>query len=71
MYENRDDNFGNGRDVRNRFEDVISRQANRLAEMDSPTKEDLMTIIKADLLTAEEMAEYEAENGGGTTEDPQ
>ena len=30
-----------------------------------------MTIIKADLLTAEEMAEYEAENGGGTTEDPQ
>ncbi len=61
MYENRDDNFGNGRDVRNRFEDVISRQANRLAEMDSPTKEDLMTIIKADLLTAEEMAEYEEE----------
>ena len=71
MYENRDDNFGNGRDVRNRFEDVISRQANRLAEMDSPTKEDLMTIIKADLLTAEEMAEYEAEYGAGTTEDPQ
>ena len=71
MYENRDDNFGNGRDVRNRFEDVISRQANRLAEMDAPTKEDLMTIIKADLLTAEEMAEYEAENGAGPAEDPQ
>ena len=61
MYENRDDNFGNGRDVRNRFEDVVSRQANRLAEMDSPTKEDLMTIVKADLLEPEEMAAYEAE----------
>ena len=49
-YENRDDNFGNGRDVRNRFEDVVSRQADRLAAMESPTKEDLMTIIKEDFL---------------------
>ena len=60
MYENRDDNFGNGRDVRNRFEDVISRQANRLAAMDAPTKEDLMTIEKRDLLDEEEMAAFEA-----------
>ena len=65
MFENRDENFGNGRDVRNRFEDVISRQANRLAEMDAPSKEELMTIIKADLLTPEEMAEYEAERDDG------
>jgi hypothetical protein len=61
MYENRDDNFGNGRDVRNRFEDVISRQADRLAEMEAPSKDDLMTIIRDDLLSPEEMAEYEAE----------
>ena len=46
MYKNRDDNFGNGRDVRNRFEDIISRQANRLAAMEAPTKDDLMTITK-------------------------
>ena len=59
MYENRDDNFGNGRDVRNRFEDVVSRQANRLADMEAPTKEDLMTITKRDLLPAEEWAEEE------------
>ena len=52
MYENRDDNFGNGRDVRNRFEDVVSRQANRLAAMDNPSKDELMTIIKDDLLPA-------------------
>ena len=48
MYKNRDDNFGNGRDVRNRFEDIISRQANRLAAMEAPTKDDLMTITKED-----------------------
>lgn len=54
MYENRDDNFGNGRDVRNWFEDVISRQANRVAAMESPTKDDLMTLIKDDLLPEKE-----------------
>ena len=54
MYKNRDDNFGNGRDVRNRFEDIISRQANRLAAMDAPTKDDLMTIEKEDFLVPAE-----------------
>ena len=57
LYENRDDNFGNGRDVRNRFEDVVSRQADRLAVMESPTKDDLMTITREDfILKAEEPA---------------
>ena len=54
MYKNRDDNFGNGRDVRNRFEDIISRQANRLAAMEAPTKDDLMTITKEDFLVPAE-----------------
>lgn len=54
MYKNRDDNFGNGRDVRNRFEDIISRQANRLAAMEAPTKDDLMTITKEDFLVSAE-----------------
>ena len=49
MYENRSDNFGNGRDVRNFFEDTVVRQANRLAKMENPTKEDLITIIPKDL----------------------
>lgn len=52
MYRNRDDNFGNGRDVRNRFEDMVSRQANRLAQMDAPTKADLMRVEAADLMEA-------------------
>ena len=63
LYENRDDNFGNGRDVRNRFEDIVSRQADRLAVMEAPTKDDLMTIIREDLLTPEDMEEYLAEKG--------
>ena len=49
MYENRDDNFGNGRDVRNRFEDAVARQANRLSQMENPTKEDLMALLPEDL----------------------
>ena len=49
MYENRDDNFGNGRDVRNCFEDMIVRQANRVAAMESPTKDDLMSVLPQDL----------------------
>lgn len=31
MYENRDETFGNGRDVRNIFEKAVTRQASRLA----------------------------------------
>ena len=53
MYKNRDDNFGNGRDVRNRFEDMISRQANRVAALESPTKDDLMQVRKEDLIQTE------------------
>ena len=54
MYENRDDNFGNGRDVRNRFEDMITRQANRVASLETPSREDLMTVLKEDLLVETE-----------------
>ena len=50
MYENRDENFGNGRDVRNQFEDMVVRQANRVAAMESPSKEDLVRFVKADFL---------------------
>ena len=49
LYEERGDNFGNGRDVRNCFEDMIVRQSNRVAAMDSPSKEDLMAVLPEDL----------------------
>ncbi len=54
LYEERDDNFGNGRDVRNCFEDMVVRQANRVAAMEAPTKEDLMTVLPQDLEDSEE-----------------
>ena len=56
--EERDDNFGNGRDVRNCFEDMIVRQSNRVAAMEAPTREDLMTVLPEDL---EEKAETKKE----------
>lgn len=58
LYQQRDDNFGNGRDVRNCFEDMIVRQSNRVAAMEAPTKEDLMTVLPEDL---EEQTEAETE----------
>ena len=58
LYQQRDDNFGNGRDVRNCFEDMIVRQSNRVAAMEAPTKEDLMTVLPEDL---EEQTEVESE----------
>ena len=49
LYEDRDDNFGNGRDVRNLFEKIVANQANRVAIMESPTDEEIITITKDDL----------------------
>ncbi len=56
MYDRRDENFGNARDVRNVFEAAVARQANRVAAMDAPGKEDLMALTVADL-------DLEGENG--------
>jgi hypothetical protein len=50
LYEGRDENFGNGRDVRNCFEDMMVRQANRVAAMEAPEKRDLVVFTKADFL---------------------
>ena len=49
MYQNRDDSFANGRSVRNFFEKVMVRQANRLAAQDEISDEELLTLQAADL----------------------
>ena len=49
LYEDRDDNFGNGRDVRNIFEKIVANQANRVAKLEAPTDEDILTITEEDL----------------------
>ena len=49
LYENRDENFGNARDVRNRFEQAVARQSSRVAQLESPTREQLMELRVEDL----------------------
>ena len=48
LYRDRDVNFGNGREVRNRFEDMVVKQSNRVAALEAPTKDDLMTFLPED-----------------------
>ena len=59
LYDERDENFGNARDVRNLFERAVARQSDRVAAMEAPKKEDLMALTKADL----------EEDGGESTEE--
>ena len=47
--------FGNARGVRNLFEQILTAQANRLAKMESFTKDDLMTLTRDDVLHARGM----------------
>ena len=49
LYEERDENFGNARDVRNLFERAVARQANRVAALEAPDKDAIMALSAADL----------------------
>jgi stage V sporulation protein K len=50
IYRRKDEKFGNARTVRNFFERTISTQADRLASVKgTPTKAQLITILKTDL----------------------
>lgn len=55
LYQTRPGNFANGREVRNLFEKLISAQSDRVAGLESPTREDLMQLTKADFEAAEAM----------------
>ncbi len=52
QYENRSENWGNARAVRNFFETVISKQATRLSAYAKPTRAQLATLILDDLPSA-------------------
>lgn len=43
--------FGNARGIRNLFEKIVMKQANRLIQEEEPSKEMLMTIVKEDVLS--------------------
>ncbi len=49
LYDSRDENFGNARDVRNLFEQAVARQADRVSQLEAPTKEQLMELKPEDL----------------------
>lgn len=44
LYNNRDEHFGNAREVRNLFEKVIANQANRIVNISNPTDEEILEI---------------------------
>lgn len=60
LYENRDENFGNARDVRNIFERAVQNQADRVARLEAPTRDDLLCLTKADIVGAPENEAPEA-----------
>ena len=55
LYDSRDENFGNARDVRNFFENIVSVHSDRVSCIEKPTKDDLMTFTQNDLEKAEEL----------------
>jgi SpoVK/Ycf46/Vps4 family AAA+-type ATPase len=55
LYDTRDDNFGNARDVRNFFENVVTVHSDRVSGIQSPTRDDLMVFTKEDLEKAAAM----------------
>ena len=55
IYENRDENFGNARHVRNFFENIVTVHSDRVSSLEEHTREDLTTIILEDLEKATEM----------------
>ncbi len=49
LYETRNENFGNARDVRNIFENVISVHSDRVSAIEAPTRDELMTVQREDI----------------------
>lgn len=57
FYENRDRTFGNGRFVRNLFERMVERQANRVARISPLTDSVLCALTKADIPELDDLRE--------------
>jgi len=55
IYENRDENFGNARHVRNLFENIVTVHSDRVSSLDGHTRDDLTLVILEDLEKATEM----------------
>ena len=55
IYENRDENFGNARHVRNFFENIVTVHSDRVSAMEGHTRDDLTMVILEDLKKAAEL----------------
>ena len=51
------ENFANAREVRNMFEEIITNQARRVAKLENPAQEEIMTITLSDLSDLENDSE--------------
>ena len=49
LFERRDKNFGNGRDVRNLFETIVTKQSVRIAGLSNPDNNEITEIMEEDL----------------------
>lgn len=58
LSSNKNENFGNGREVRNLFEKIITKQANRIAQNTITDEKSLVEIIESDI----EIDGYSKEN---------
>lgn len=56
------ENFANAREIRNMFEDIITNQARRVAELENPTQEEMMLLKSEDL--TEEMSDGDEQKDG-------
>jgi len=54
IYENRDENFGNARHVRNFFEKMVAVHSDRISSLEGHTRDDLTVVILEDLKKAAE-----------------
>jgi SpoVK/Ycf46/Vps4 family AAA+-type ATPase len=54
LFEERTENFGNARDVRNLFESLVAAQADRVSQLEAPSVDDLMQVTRKDFQTAAE-----------------
>ena len=55
LFDTRDENFGNARDVRNFFEDLISTHSDRISSIENCSVEDLTTLLRVDLEKAADL----------------
>jgi SpoVK/Ycf46/Vps4 family AAA+-type ATPase len=64
-YANRDGSFGNARYIRNLFQSILRNQALRIGEtIESPTEDDLVTLLPEDIPTAEAQLDNSASSIG-------